>query len=140
MLKWTMCMALAMLLVAGGAGAREAADRDGGPPNDVEILQPPRPIYPSLAGIFGIEGMCEVRFNLFGGGAIVEIDEVACTHPVFCDAARDGVRQAEFQVIDSPGTKRPGELNNLVYPLEFKLFPGERHWSQGMPCTSDLVF
>ncbi|MEZ6002483.1 energy transducer TonB [Hyphomonas sp.] len=107
--------------------------------NDVEIIEPPRPLYPFLAEVLGIEGMCEVRFNLLAGGVLVEIEEIACTHPVFCSAARDSVRQAKFRVIDLPGSKHPGQRNNLVYPMEFKFDDSERTWSGGAPCTSDLV-
>lgn len=107
--------------------------------NDVEIIRPPQPVYPYIAAAWGIEGYCEARFDLLAGGTIVSVQEIACTHPVFCTAARDAILSIEAHVIDVPGAEYPGQRLNLVYPLAFKITPEERDWPAGEPCTSDLV-
>ena len=128
-----------MLAVAAGLAIAEPAEEEEGPSNSVEILQAPQPLYPMTAAILGIEGRCEVRFNLLGGGTIVDIDEIACTHPIFCGVSRDAVRNARFRVIDVPGAAYSGERENIVYPLEFKMSEHEVDWPPGETCASDLV-
>ena len=140
MLRWMAVMAFAAALWTGLAGAEPVAvDDEGYPANDLEILQPPQPEYPGVAAFFGLEGMCEVRFDLLAGGSVVSVREVACTLPVFCAAARKGVMRTKARVIDVPGARSPGERTNIVYPLKFQMSPGERDWKTTKPCTADLV-
>ncbi|HPF21837.1 MAG: energy transducer TonB [Hyphomonas sp.] len=131
-------LGFALALAASATLAETPAEKDY-PSNDLEIIRPPQPSYPSLAALFGLEGMCEVRFDLLAGGSVINVREVTCTHPVFCDAARRGVQDAELRVIDVPGAKYSGERDNIVYPLYFQFSSGDRNWTSGAPCTSDLV-
>lgn len=59
-------LGFALALAASATLAETPAEKDY-PSNDLEIIRPPQPSYPSLAALFGLEGMCEVRFDLLAG-------------------------------------------------------------------------
>jgi len=139
MWKYLLLAGLGLGFAIGTAVAESSDEEDDGPANDVEVIMPPAPDYPLLANLFGIEGYCEVRFNLIAGGKYVHVETAACTHPIFCEEAQNAIIRAQFRVIDVPGAKYPGERRNIVYPLSFQFEEGDRHWSTPVPCTADLV-
>ena len=78
----------------------------------------PVPVYPQEAITQGIEGDCEVRFNVSVKGE--PYDVVAnCTHPVFKQEAERALREIRFVPKIMRG--EPVERRNVVYPIMFRM-------------------
>jgi len=139
MLKRMAMMAFAVACWSAMANADSSEGRMH-PANDVKILVPPAPEFPQIAARYGLEGKCEVLFDLTAGGEEINVRDAACTHPLFCKAARTAVEQASFRVIDVPGVIRPGERKNIILPIEFLFEPEAHEWTAVVPCSVDLLF
>ena len=139
MLRWMIVVAFAVACWNAAAHG-DSSEGKQHPSNDVETLVQPMPEFPQMAAYFGLEGMCQVLFDLRAGGEEIVVREAACTHPLFCKAARQAVEQARFRVIDVPGVKQPGERKNIILPLEFLFEPADHAWTAVVPCSVDLMF
>ena len=85
------------------------------------VATPVRPLmvtYPNSAASRGLEGICEVSFDITPQGLPYNV-EANCTHRVFEDEARRAVSRSEFlpQIINGHAV----ETHRVVYPLEFRL-------------------
>lgn len=87
--------------------------------NAVTVLTPPSPIYPRFAIEMGIEGKCEIEFDLLEYGRLIVIRQVSCSSQVFCSTSSKAILESQFQVVDVKGTEIPGERWNIVYPISF---------------------
>ena len=85
---------------------------------DAQPIRPPVPTYPQRAAERGIEGSCEVRFDVDTRGKPYNI-EATCTDNVFRREAERAVGRVEFAPKIVRG--KAAERRNVVYPLEFKL-------------------
>ncbi|WP_300376964.1 energy transducer TonB [Henriciella sp.] len=85
---------------------------------DAQPIRPPVPTYPSRAAERGIEGTCDVRFDVDTRGRPYNI-EASCTDSVFRREAERAVSRVEFAPKIVRG--QPAERKNVVYPLEFQL-------------------
>ncbi|HPF22287.1 MAG TPA: TonB family protein [Hyphomonas sp.] len=85
---------------------------------DAQPIRPPTPSYPQRAAERGIEGTCEVRFNVDTRGRPYDIN-ATCSDPVFKSEAERAVGKVEFAPKIVRG--KAAERKNVVYPLEFKL-------------------
>lgn len=85
---------------------------------DAQPVRPPVPSYPSRAAERGIEGTCEVRFDVDVRGRPYNI-EADCTDRVFKREAERAVSRVEFAPKIVRG--QAAERRNVVYPLEFTL-------------------
>ena len=85
---------------------------------DAQPIRPPVPTYPSRAAERGIEGSCEVRFDVDTRGRPYNVQE-NCTDSVFKREAERAVSRVEFAPKIVRG--QPAERRNVVYPLEFQL-------------------
>ncbi|MEM1037139.1 MAG: TonB family protein [Pseudomonadota bacterium] len=83
-----------------------------------EPLRPPVPDYPIRALDRGIEGACDVHFDLTPKGKPFNV-KANCTDRVFVSAAERAVKRSEFMPSIKDGT--PVERRNVVYPLQFKI-------------------
>jgi protein TonB len=93
-------------------GAVVVDDRDAQP------IRPPIPQYPRRAAERGIEGRCDVRFDVNPQGRPYNV-AATCTDSVFEDEAIRAVSRAEFAPKIVRG--KAAERRNVVYPLVFKL-------------------
>lgn len=88
---------------------------------EIQVLQPikrPVPVYPSRMLERGIEGNCEVYFNVNPNGK--PIDVVAfCTHDGFVEEAARAVSNTVFAPLVIDG--KPRSQYNAVYPIGFYL-------------------
>lgn len=85
---------------------------------DAQPIRPPTPSYPQRAAERGIEGSCEVRFNVDTRGRPYDIN-ATCTDSMFIREAERAVSKVEFAPKIVRG--KAAERKNVVYPLEFKL-------------------
>ena len=85
---------------------------------DAQPIRPPTPSYPQRAAERGIEGSCEVRFNVDTRGRPYDV-VASCTDSVFKSEAERAVSKVEFAPKIIRG--KAAERKNVVYPLEFKL-------------------
>ncbi|CAI8326351.1 MAG: Uncharacterised protein [Hyphomonas sp. TMED17] len=85
---------------------------------DAQPIRPPLPSYPSRAAERGIEGSCDVRFDVDVRGRPYNV-QADCTDGVFQREAVRAVSRVEFAPKIIRG--QPAERRNVVYPLEFKL-------------------
>lgn len=85
---------------------------------DAQPVRPPVPSYPSRAAERGIEGSCDVRFDVDVRGRPYNI-EASCSDRVFKREAERAVSRVEFAPKIVRG--QAAERRNVVYPLEFKL-------------------
>lgn len=81
-------------------------------------IRPPVPDYPIRALERGLEGMCEVRFDVSERGKPYNIQPV-CSDAIFERSAKRAVSKTEFLPRIMRG--RAIERRNVVYPLEFKI-------------------
>lgn len=85
---------------------------------DAQPIRPPIPTYPNRAAERGIEGDCQVRFNVDVRGR--PYDVVAdCSDRIFKREAERAVSRVEFAPKIVAGEAR--ERRNVVYPLVFNL-------------------
>ena len=85
---------------------------------DAQPIRPPLPTYPQRAAERGVEGSCDVRFDVDTRGRPYNI-EADCTDAVFKREAERAVSRVEFAPKIVRG--QAAERRNVVYPLEFKL-------------------
>jgi protein TonB len=85
---------------------------------DAQPVRPPVPSYPTRAAERGIEGSCEVRFDVDVRGRPYNV-EASCTDSVFRREAVRAVSRVEFAPKIVRG--QAAERRNVVYPLEFRL-------------------
>ena len=85
---------------------------------DAQPIRPPVPTYPQRAAERGIEGSCEVRFDVDTRGNPYNI-QATCSDNVFKREAERAVGRVEFAPKIVRG--KAAERRNVVYPLEFKL-------------------
>lgn len=80
-------------------------------------IRPPMPRYPRAAAAAGLEGDCEVRFDITPRGSAYNV-VASCTHRVFESEARRSVETAEFLpgIVDG----RAVETRGAVYPVTFR--------------------
>jgi len=85
---------------------------------DAQPIRPPVVSYPRRAMEKGIEGSCDVRFDVTLKGIPYNI-QADCTDPVFEAAAERAISRVEFipQIVRGQLVER----KNVVYPLIFKL-------------------
>ncbi|WP_300376967.1 energy transducer TonB [Henriciella sp.] len=88
------------------------------PNRRVEPLTPPSIAYPRSLASKGVEGLCEVQFDVSPKGKPYNVD-ASCSHPGFAREAENAVRRVRFapEIIDGQARAR----RNVVYPIEFKL-------------------
>ncbi|NBC21039.1 MAG: TonB family protein [Alphaproteobacteria bacterium] len=85
---------------------------------DAQPIRPPMPTYPRRAAERGIEGSCEVRFDVNPRGKPYNV-KATCTDSVFRREAVRAVERVEFAPKIIRG--KAAERKNVVYPLEFQL-------------------
>lgn len=85
---------------------------------DAQPVRPPTPSYPSRAAERGIEGSCEVRFDVDTRGRPYNV-QATCTNSMFKREAERAVGKVEFAPKIIRG--KAAERKNVVYPLEFNL-------------------
>ena len=85
---------------------------------DAQPIRPPTPSYPQRAAERGIEGSCDVRFDVDTRGRPYNIT-ATCTDSIFKREAERAVSKVEFAPKIVRG--KAAERKNVVYPLEFKL-------------------
>ena len=85
---------------------------------DAQPIRPPVPTYPSRAAERGIEGSCEVRFDVDTRGKPKNI-VADCTDRLFVREAERAVEKVEFapKIIKGKAVERA----NVVYPIDFNL-------------------
>lgn len=113
---------------------------------EAQPIQPPRPVYPSLAARAGMPGICVVHFDVDARGNPTNV-RPNCTHGIFCKSARDAMISVKFTPKMIGGL--PAPRADVVYPLEYRV--GDDEADQEMrfaklegkpltPCASDLLF
>lgn len=85
---------------------------------DAQPIRAPLPTYPNRAAERGIEGSCDVRFDVDTRGRPYNV-EADCTDSIFRREAVRAVSRVEFAPKIIRG--KPAERRNVVYPLEFQL-------------------
>ena len=85
---------------------------------DAQPIRPPTPSYPSRAAERGIEGSCDVRFDVDVRGRPYNV-EATCTDNIFKREAERAVNRVEFAPKIVRG--QAAERRNVVYPLQFTL-------------------
>ena len=85
---------------------------------DAQPIRPPVPSYPQRAAERGIEGSCEVSFDVDERGKPYNI-KADCTDSVFVREAERAVSRVEFAPKIIKG--KPARRSNVVYPIDFNL-------------------
>lgn len=85
---------------------------------DAQPIRPPTPSYPQRAAERGIEGSCDVRFDVDVRGRPYNVS-ATCTDSIFKREAERAVNRVEFAPKIVRG--QAAERRNVVYPLEFTL-------------------
>lgn len=85
---------------------------------DAQPIRPPQPSYPQRAAERGIEGSCDVRFDVDTRGRPYNIT-ASCTDNIFRREAERAVARVEFAPKIIRG--QAAERKNVVYPLVFQL-------------------
>ncbi len=85
---------------------------------DAQPIRPPQPSYPSRAAERGIEGSCDVRFDVDPRGRPYNI-QADCTDNIFKREAERAVSKVEFAPKIIRG--KAAERKNVIYPLQFQL-------------------
>ena len=99
----------------------ESANMPGGDvimPVPTEALAPD---YPALYNVLGVEGVCEVMFDVNEDGATEEI-MTNCTLPQFADATRAMIGPLEFTPGDGADTPA---TDDIIIPVQYCLAPEE---------------
>lgn len=85
---------------------------------EAEPIRPPVPVYPQTAARRGLEGICEVHFDVDVRGRPYNI-QADCSDRIFAQEAERAVTRVQF--VPKIVRGRPAERQNVVYPLEFRL-------------------
>ncbi|MEO1642596.1 MAG: TonB family protein [Pseudomonadota bacterium] len=88
---------------------------------DAQPIRPPLPTYPTRAQERGLEGSCDVRFDVDVRGKPYNIN-ADCTDSIFKREAERAVSRVEFAPKIVRG--QAAERRNVVYPLEFQMADG----------------
>lgn len=137
---------VALALAASGFANADASREVFSEDREAQPIQPPRPVYPSLAARAKMPGACDVLFNVDKYGYPFHL-RAYCTHKVFCQSAMEAVSAVRFEPKMVGGL--PAQRENVVYPLEYNYGHTEEEMElrrQMIPkrdpiyCESDLVF
>ena len=90
---------------------------------DAQPIRPPVPTYPTRAAERGIEGTCDVRFDVDVRGRPYNV-QAECSDNIFRREAVRAVSRVEFAPKIVRG--KAAERRNVVYPLDFQLEDGGR--------------
>jgi protein TonB len=85
---------------------------------DAQPIRPPVPSFPQRALERGIEGECEVKFDVDVRGKPYNV-VATCTDSIFVSEAKRAVEKVEFAPKIERG--KPAERRNVVYPLVFQI-------------------
>ncbi|MBU3919455.1 energy transducer TonB [Hyphomonas sp.] len=85
---------------------------------EAQVIRPPKPAYPPEAIVLGIDGTCNVVFDVDIEGIPKNV-VATCSHDVFKEVAEQSVRAIEFSPKIVRGTAV--ERRNVVYPFQFKM-------------------
>jgi periplasmic protein TonB len=88
------------------------------PDREIQPIRPPVPVYPRAALERGLEGRCEVRFDVDPRGKPYNVT-ADCTDSVFTRSAEAAMRKVEFAPELRNG--QPMARRNVVYPLDYVL-------------------
>ncbi|MEO0817711.1 MAG: TonB family protein [Pseudomonadota bacterium] len=85
---------------------------------DAKPISPPVAQFPRRMAERGVEGQCDVRFNVNARGEPVDID-ADCTDAGFARAAEQAVARVRFapKIVRGQAVER----RNVIYPIEFTL-------------------
>lgn len=83
-------------------------------------IRPPVVVYPTRATELGLEGRCDVYFNVSPRGDAFDVD-ARCTDGVFERAAENAVRKSKFAPRIQDG--RAVTVTGVIYPIEFRIEP-----------------
>lgn len=111
---------LVIVLTAGLLSGLQVVAQEGDrpPPEDAVPVTPPLPSYPPMAAFLGIQGYCEVRFDVDERGYAFNLF-TSCTEYVFCYQSKKSVSAVTFVPAYEGGA--PRVRTNVVYPLEYRL-------------------
>lgn len=84
----------------------------------MEVIRNPKPDYPIRAAEKGIEGQCDVQFDIDTKGKPQNVQAI-CTHPYFIGNSEKAIRKMRFEPLSIDGTLY--EMPDYVYPLEYRL-------------------
>tara|TARA_Y100000052_G_scaffold26925_1_gene33025 strand:+ start:11180 stop:11698 length:519 start_codon:yes stop_codon:yes gene_type:complete len=108
--------------VSSAADARKAiglsAYSDGKEIDWEDFTKPPRPNYPKEAAMAGVEGRCDIYFDLSADGVPTNIAS-ACTNGVFTRDAQTAVRAMRVKPYTFEG--EPVLVPGIMYPMTFNL-------------------
>ena len=82
------------------------------------VKQPPMVSFPRCATARGIEGRCEIYFNVLADGTPDQITPV-CSHRAFAREAQRAVTKAVYAPATVDGT--PVEYHGIIRPIRFEL-------------------
>lgn len=82
----------------------------------------PVPVYPALAIEIGLQGSCDVLFDIDVTGRPYNVRSF-CSDAIFAESAERAVSDAVFLPMIVQG--RPIERHNVVYPLEYRFSADE---------------
>lgn len=85
-----------------------------------EPIRPPVVVYPNRAMQQGLEGRCDVYFNVSPRGDAFDVD-ARCTDSVLARAAENAVRKSKFAPRIQDG--RAVTVTGVIYPIEFRIEP-----------------
>lgn len=85
---------------------------------DARPISPPAPVYPRDAAARGLEGSCDVTFNVSIRGEPFDI-QATCSDRAFVRSAEQAVSRVRFAPKIVRG--QPMERHNVVYPIEYGL-------------------
>jgi len=88
------------------------------PDREIQPIRSPVPVYPRTALSRGLEGRCEVRFDVDPRGKPYNVT-ADCTDSVFTRSAEEAMRKVEFAPELRNG--QPMVRRNVVYPLDYVL-------------------
>ncbi len=88
------------------------------PDRPVQPIRAPVPVYPNAALERGLEGRCEVRFDVDPRGKPYNVT-ADCTDGVFTRSAEAAMRKVEF--VPELRNGQPMVRRNVVYPLDYVL-------------------
>ncbi|MEM7493670.1 MAG: hypothetical protein AAF296_09830 [Pseudomonadota bacterium] len=84
--------------------------------HDARPVKPPVPSYPFLASLFGMNGYCEVRFDVDERGYSFN-HFTSCTDYIFCFQSKKAVADVLFEPAMDNG--EPRIRRDVLYPLEY---------------------
>ena len=107
--------AASILLVLAVSVCAFSAPASAHPHNKLDVIVGPQPEFPKDTNTVA---RCEVRFDV-SNYSIVEVKQVKCSHPAFCESARASVAEIIVRVTDNNGEEGPGNIRGAVFPLDY---------------------